>query len=193
MTTSTTNSQAASIDTTEFRCLLTWYASYPTGDHRQDLIAYVDANIGYFVNSETHRCNEIAEARQRGWDQQWDAHMDPLIARAIAAESRLAEIQRGVGGLLQYIADHDWGGIPEPVQQIDALRALLQPQGQADTSEQVHNAGTWQSSNFKVVDRKIQGRISIGDGGGKEMYYLDPLGTDADDDGPIIDTSSLPG
>lgn len=82
--------------------------------------------------------------------------MNELQARAIAAEDRaekaeqyaqvalgikdslegrLAEIQRGVEGLLQYIADHDWGGIPEPVPQIDALRILLQPQGQAsDTS-----------------------------------------------------------
>lgn len=49
-------------------------------------------------------------------------------------EARLAEIQRGVEGLLQYIADHDWGLIPEPVPQIDALRALLAPQGQSDTS-----------------------------------------------------------
>ena len=58
-----------------------------------------------------------------------------LAERAIVAESRVAEIQRGVEGLLQYIADHDWGGIPEPVTRIDELRALLQPQGQAsDTS-----------------------------------------------------------
>ncbi len=130
MTTNTTNSQAASIDDApEFRQLLRNCLNSTAGDyrHRRDeVVAYIDAKL-----AQVER-----EAYSKGADDV-QAHAEGIINRTVEraekAESRLAEIQRGVEGLLQYIADHDWGGIPEPVPQIDALRALLQPQGQADT------------------------------------------------------------
>jgi len=57
--------------------------------------------------------------------------MSELQARAIAAESRLAEIQRDVGRLDQYgFLRHSSG----PFFRAADVLALLQPQGQADTS-----------------------------------------------------------
>ncbi len=48
------------------------------------------------------------------------------FAKAIlAAAGPDAALTVMVEELLQYIADHDWGGIPEPTNKIDAIRAAL--------------------------------------------------------------------
>ena len=130
MTTNTTPSQAASMaEDYGFINLAANYGMAWTGTkeseqkHLKALGAYIDAKL-----AQVER-----EAYSKGADDV-QAHAEGIINRTVErakkAESRLAEIQRGVEGLMQYIADHDWGGIPEPVPQIDALRALLQPQGQ---------------------------------------------------------------
>lgn len=151
MTTNTTNSQAASIDTPDFQALmnkmmgrlrtadLTGYNLdvKAWGDAMNEVVAHIDAKLAQareegILFERKRLVQTIGNANDLS--SECLKQRDEANARAIAAESRLAEIQRGVEGLLQYIADHDWGGIPEPVPQIDALRALLQPQGQADTS-----------------------------------------------------------
>lgn len=45
--------------------------------------------------------------------------------QACAAAGPDAALSAMIEDLLQYIADHDWGGIPEPTNKIDAIRAAL--------------------------------------------------------------------
>ena len=59
--------------------------------------------------------------------------MNELQARATAAESRLAKIQRGMERLERYVS-HKFPDASGQYVERDAVLALLQPQGQADTS-----------------------------------------------------------
>lgn len=56
------------------------------------------------------------------------------ILRAEKSESRLAEIQRGVEGLKAWLVNSGYQGVDIEAVSRDAVLALLQPQGQADTS-----------------------------------------------------------
>ena len=140
MTTNTTNSQAASIaQDVNFHALVMacaeaearlaatakthhMYATFEEASvARKALIAYVEA--------------KREEARLDGYNK----GASDVMVRAIAAESRLAEIQRGVEGLSRYGFDGTFGGDfgwwPDGhyISRTEVL-ALLQPQGQADTS-----------------------------------------------------------
>lgn len=69
----------------------------------------------------------------------WAQRYADAVAAGGKAESRLAEIQRGVHGLERYGFDGkfggDFGGDPlGPFVKIDEVRALLQPPSQSDTS-----------------------------------------------------------
>lgn len=128
MTTNTTNSQAASIvDDIEFWNLIEAYtaARGPATKENLALCAHIDtklrnaASMGYLKASEDHK--EL---------------LDGYGDRAEKAESRLAEIQRGVEGLDRYGFDGTFGGDfgwwPDGVyiSRTEVL-ALLAPQGQA--------------------------------------------------------------
>lgn len=149
MTTNTTNSQAASIEKDdEFQRLLSANESAATDAHicggdfgtgrkaldaYNELINYIDAKLAQarregWIAMESTACN--AEAR----------NADEWKARATAAESRLAEIQRGVEEMPRFA--HTYGRQEEfklhptgsYIRREDVL-ALLAPQGQAsDTS-----------------------------------------------------------
>lgn len=144
--TNTTPSQAASIaDDDKLHSLIEKFARQSSGCScvhcderrmaaRREIFAHIDAKLAQarqegFLAGGQHQ-HEVEKERAEKAEQ----YAQVALGIKDSLESRLAEIQRGAEGLLQYIADHDWGGIPEPVPQIDALRALLQPQGQADTS-----------------------------------------------------------
>lgn len=151
------DSQAASIDTPEFDDLLLTYwecrnhgESYATNE-RAELIAYIDAKLAQAKLRGMELANEKvfqpdmdewkarAEAMEAARDDAVSAEY-AAIARATAAESRLAEIQRGVEGAEGYWrnAPHYYEvGSLEPQKEFflaDDIRALLQPHGQADTS-----------------------------------------------------------
>lgn len=128
------DSQAASIDTPEFDDLLLTYwecrnhgESYATNE-RAELIAYIDAKLAQTQADADLRYKELAELHERTLDKLQES------------ESRLAEIQRGVEGAEGYWRNaphYDEVGSSEPQKEFflaDDIRALLQPQGQADTS-----------------------------------------------------------
>lgn len=130
----TTNSQAASIYTYEFQQLAANYGMAWTGTkeseqrHLKALVAHIDA--------------KLAQAREEGFEEGLKAPDTAYLViaeRAKKAESRLAEIQRGVHGLDRYGFDGkfggDFGGDPlGPFVKIDEVRALLQPPSQSDTN-----------------------------------------------------------
>ena len=151
MTTNTTNSQAASIDADPYFCkLLSRIAEFGfTGEHDKALIAYIDAYTAAAV------AREREEGRLDGYNKGWaDASLTLIKAesRAIAAESRLAEILRGVEGLSRFNLEEEPSllgtrkmfGVTTMTKQkfctdgiymyANSVLALLQPQGQADTS-----------------------------------------------------------
>lgn len=94
---------------------------------------------GALITEETHPSDEdalfIAAANPAAV-----LELIALAERATAAESRLAEIQRGMEGAEGYWRNaphYDEVGSSEPQKEFflaDDIRALLQPQGQADTS-----------------------------------------------------------
>lgn len=126
MTTNTTNSQAASIDTPEFRELFHVCESYlilhdDDDQYRADvtaLVAYIDT--------------KLAQARHEAWCE--GVNIDALREHNAELESRLAEIQRGVEGLSIPYEVSAFRVAPRKAVWLDEVLALLQPQGQADTS-----------------------------------------------------------
>ena len=125
MTTSTTNSQAASIDTPEFRQLLKDYSFYGIERGTPPLIAHIDAKLAQAGDDWRDRAN-VLEARLGEVMEKRDEFRE----RTIAAESRLAEIQRGVENLQVY----EMNDCIDVFEAKDVL-ALLQPQGEkSDTS-----------------------------------------------------------
>lgn len=135
MTTNTTNSQAASIadDQEFFRLRLCWLAAVNEGNEE-------DADIAHYALCELIDA-KLAQAREEGRLDAIDQvrHFKAIHDSAIAAEARLAEIQRGVEGLQRYGFDGTFGGDFGKHSlgcyvKVDAVLALLQPQGQADTS-----------------------------------------------------------
>lgn len=137
LTTNTTNSQAESIDTPEFHELL-WDYSYSVSDfgasyskdERAALIAHIDAKLAQAEARAT-----AAESRAEKAEQ----YTQVALGIKDSLEARLAEIQRGVEGLQRYGFDGTFSGDFGKNSlgcyvKADAVFALLQPQGQADTS-----------------------------------------------------------
>jgi hypothetical protein len=124
-----------SIDTPEFRNLLQDHRAEPASFQKfTRLVAHIDAKI-----AQTHREEWMA---MESAACNVEAHnADEWKARAEKAESRLAEIQRGVEGLTHYtmwdgnLCETQAGNHPERVYvNLEKVLALLQPRGQADTS-----------------------------------------------------------
>lgn len=131
MTTNTTNSQAAPEIDVEFVNLMSAYRHAESAeDHLKARRALVDYHEA-----------KLAQAREDGFEEGLkapDSAYLQIVERAKKAESRLAEIQRGVEGLTRYTPGLRWGvtgfeGGLSLVSRNEVL-ALLQPQGQADTS-----------------------------------------------------------
>lgn len=142
MTTNTTNSQAASIDTPEFRQLLKDYSFYGIERGTPPLIAHIDAKLAQAreegIQFERKRLVQTI-GNANDLSSECLKQRDEANARATAAESRLAEIRRGVEGLQRYGFDGTFGGCFGKNSlgcyvKANAVLALLQPQGQADTS-----------------------------------------------------------
>lgn len=127
MTTNTTSTAsqalAVSINTEEFRKLVSAYMKYADSP---------DMTSGHCAWSQL--IGHIEAQMVKDHNRVYTAGYAAIESRATAAEAKLEMIRQGVEDLLEYILDHDWGGIPEPVPQIAALRALFQPQPQADES-----------------------------------------------------------
>lgn len=142
----TTNSQAASIaDDPIFAGLLmdvlddaitySWQHGLPSGV--PELFAHIDAKLAQAGDDWRDRAN-VLEARL---DEVMEKR-DEFRERATAAESRLAEIQRGVEGLTRWLSTFDGLCQAERIDppsddifvRLTYVLALLQPQGQADTS-----------------------------------------------------------
>lgn len=125
--------QAASIDTPEFRQLLKDYSFYGIERGTPPLIAHIDAKLAQAREEATGMLaiafeKMLCAAIGRDWSDAGisaSSLVDDLRNRTIAAESRLAEIQRGVEGL---------NGRPDNWVYRPEVLALLQPQGQANTS-----------------------------------------------------------
>lgn len=130
MTTNTTNSQAASIDTPEFLALMVAWGDCAPGNEAgklyDSIVAHIDAKLAQAFNDGAIE----GRIHQRGID----------AARIEVVESRLAEIQRGVEGLTRYDAAPDrgdgiWSMAKGDYLDREDVLALLAPQGQAsDTS-----------------------------------------------------------
>lgn len=130
MTTNTTNSQAASIDTYEFRQLAANYGMAWTGTKESEqrrlkaLVAHIDAKLAQMQDDGDLRYKELAELHERTLD------------KLQLAESRLAEIQRGVEAIDNPFSGYHLFNLH--AEAFDRCRkqvlALLQPQGQADTN-----------------------------------------------------------
>lgn len=139
MTINTTN-QAASIDTPEFWALLREREEGAMDDaHAEELeqaiIDHIDAKL---AQARVEGVNAANDFRALVSDSD-TAEIKEWKARAIAAESRLAEIRRGVEGLTRYTPGLRWGvtgfeGGLSLVSRNEVL-ALLQPQGQAEISD----------------------------------------------------------
>lgn len=161
MTTNTTNNQAASIDKPEFIKLLDDYAHDATMGYEEAynrILSYIEPKIAQAreeaaLDREAHLMSshmelmdaasakhriEKAEADAAMWAQRYADAVDA----GSRAESRLAEIQRGVEGLTRWRITGDYIGDPvefitHPEGELVYLKyilALLQPEGQADTS-----------------------------------------------------------
>lgn len=143
MTTNTTNSQAASIrQDQDFRALL------GSVEVHSDAVTNEGAAPSTYDQALTNLCAHIdaklVQAKLRGMElaneKVFQPDMDEWKARAEKAESRLAEIQRGASAIPKWKDEVRNKGIHESYEpefmrrEIEALRALLQPQGQADTS-----------------------------------------------------------
>lgn len=145
MTTNITNIQAASIaEDYEFVNLaanygMAWTHPKPEVEkhHLAKLASYIDAKLAQARVDASNLGLEAGRNEYRDFFKYWKN-------RAIAAESRLAEIQRGVEGLMRYEfrtgfkLDVPAAGMLTDVLgkyvMFEAVEALLQPQGQADTS-----------------------------------------------------------
>lgn len=150
MTTNTTPSQAASIDKPEFIKLLDDYAHDATMGYEEAyarILSYIEPKILQAREEATGRLaiafeKMLCAAIGRDWSAAGisaSSLVNDLRNRTIAAESRLAEIQRGLHGLERYGFDGkfggDFGGDPlGPFVKIDEVRALLQPPSQSDTN-----------------------------------------------------------
>lgn len=173
----TTNSQAASIDTYEFRQLSANYGMAWTGTkeseqkHLKALVAHIDAKLAQAREEgrrDSHETNvtmlnlklkaedraSIAEeawraAKTRADQADESAEMEKefshsMETRAHAAESRLAEIQRALHVMHREVRPifTGWQEMQEKEfcsgwnAALEQVLALLQPQGQADTSDE---------------------------------------------------------
>lgn len=142
MTTNTTNSQAASIDTPEFRQRLRSLRNYTIQEamdtELNEICDDIDAKLAQAGDDWRDRAN-VLEARLGEVMEKRDEFRE----RAIAAESRLAEIQRGVEGLTRWMETFE-DGLCQAIRndppsndvfvRLTSVLALLQPQGQEDTS-----------------------------------------------------------
>jgi hypothetical protein len=82
--------EAGSIDTPEFHEMLGQYKQDKTMLTTEDIVSYFTTNLNYAVALETTRCQEIAGARQRGWDAQFDKEV--AAAHAEGRRSALEEL-----------------------------------------------------------------------------------------------------
>jgi len=144
MTTNTTNSQVASIaDDREFNRLLNIWMKHEDKTNADlisghikwtDFTCYIDAKLAESNVLADKAIADVAslydQLRQK--DNAWDA----MRERAEQAESRLAEIQRGVEGLRTYfIAAYNHPAYDPKFVALQDVLAILAPQGQAsDTS-----------------------------------------------------------
>lgn len=136
MTTNTTNSQ----DLDDLLCDL-FEAGFDSPSRNQSTQDYRKARDAILAYIDAKLAQAREEGAQNKFDEGYAAGFNTVKDRMVASESRLAEIQRGVEGLTQYtswdgnLCETQAGNHPERVYvNLGKVLALLQPQGQADTS-----------------------------------------------------------